>query len=496
MDLSVGAETGGLSLIDEKTLVQEKLSELISWERSKRREKILLSALFYSLLASLVLLPARDLLPPWLASFFLPPLLFAMLVAGVFFLRPWRDRESLRSVFRLDKTLRLQERAITAWEILGRREKSAAERLVLVEAGEKLRGVDSRELFKRQNSWQALLTPPVLLLWMLAFWLDVGLYLGTRVRGSPSVSLAERLKEFSQELREKAQAQGLTESRKVARALEEVAERRLGGKVGERELKEHLMGLVGRIERMGRNVPEESQLRFPGATREALLDLRAELEASKPALFSEFARREGNPAQEILARLGSFPRLKEEFEKGLSSREKLDEKELHKFLDKLESDIAAELDRRTLQESAEFLAVLLQRAEGGDVEGAQGRELGEPFQEATKTDRGGLQDAEKGRGTGSLPGDQPGTKRQALQTPPFAARAGTHLKGLLGEGKSSSLRFRGESPAKERKVSPEEVLTSYRRQVEEDLASERIPEGLRDAIKSYFLSLGMSEEKK
>jgi hypothetical protein len=479
-------------LIDEKILLQEKFSELISWERIKRREKILLSALLYSLVVSLVVLPARDLVPPWLRPFFFPPLPFTILAMGVFLLHPWRDRESLRSVFLLDKTLHLQERAITAWEIVGRREKSGAERLVLEEVGEKLRGVDPRELFKRPNSWHTFLTPPLLLLWLLAFWLDVGLHLGS---GSPTASLAQKLKEFSQDLQEKAQAQGLTESRKVARSLEEAAEKRLGGKVGEKELKEDLMGMAGRIERMGQKVQEEFDLRFPAATREALLDLKAELQASRPSLFPESARREGNLAQEILGRLSPFPRLKEEVEKGLRSRERLNEKELQRFLDQLDKDIVAELDRRTLQEIAEFLAVLLRGAEGRDVEGAQGKELGEPFQEATKTDRGGLQDAEKGRGTGSLPGDQPGTKRQALQTPPFKARAATHLKGLLGEGKSSRLGFRGEGPAKGREVSPEEVLTSYRRQAEEELASERIPEGLRDAIKSYFLSLGMTEDQ-
>lgn len=482
-------------MIDGKTLLQEKFSELISWERIKRREKILLSALLYSLLASLVLLPSQEFLPPWLRPFFLPPVLFAVLVGGVFLLRPWRDRESLRTVFLLDKTLRLQERALTAWEILGRRGKSGAERLVLEEAGEKLRGVDPQELFKRQNSWHAFLTPPLLLLWLLAVWLDIGLHFGTGMRRSQPVSMAQKLKEFSRDLQEEAQTHGFTESRKVARALDEVAERRLGGKIGEKELKEHLTGMVGRVERMGQKVLEEFDLRFPASTREALLDLKAELQASKPSLFPEFARREGNPAQEILGRLGAFPRLKEEVERGLSSREKLDEKELQKFLDRLDSHITAELDRRTLQEIVEFLGVLLRGAEGSNVEGTQGKELGEPFREATKADQGSLQDREKGRGTGSLPGDQPGTKREAAQTPPFKAGATTHLKGLLGEGKSSSLGFRGESSAKGREVSPEEVLTSYRRQVEEDLASERIPEGLRDAIKSYFLSLGMSESK-
>jgi hypothetical protein len=39
-------------------------------------------------------------------------------------------------------------------------------------------------------------------------------------------------------------------------------------------------------------------------------------------------------------------------------------------------------------------------------------------------------------------------------------------------------------------TSPEEVVASYRRQAEQELNSERVPEALKETIKNYFLSLG------
>jgi len=45
-------------------------------------------------------------------------------------------------------------------------------------------------------------------------------------------------------------------------------------------------------------------------------------------------------------------------------------------------------------------------------------------------------------------------------------------------------------------LSQAEIVASYRRQAEQDLNSERVPEGLKETIKNYFLSLGGSEDKK
>jgi len=169
--------------------------------------------------------------------------------------------------------------------------------------------------------------------------------------------------------------------------------------------------------------------------------------------------------------------------------EKLEGKELHGLLERLEKGVIAELDRRTLLEIKEFLALLL--------EGIGGKEGREALQAQLQAEQGWLSETEKAKGKGSLPGDRPGTKGELSQTPPpFKAGAATQLKGLLGEGKGSSLTWRGEAQGRESQISQEEILASYRRQAEEDLASERIPEGLKETIKRYFLSLGLTESKR
>ena len=45
-------------------------------------------------------------------------------------------------------------------------------------------------------------------------------------------------------------------------------------------------------------------------------------------------------------------------------------------------------------------------------------------------------------------------------------------------------------------MSQDEVIASYRRQAEAELNTERVPEALKETIKNYFLSLGMSETAK
>ncbi len=476
-------------MINEGNILQESFSGLLKWERVKRREKIIVSVFFYSLLASLMILPVRGLLPSWVSPFSLPVVFFLILAPGFFLLRPWGSRESLRTLFLLDKALHLQERAITAWEILGRKEKKVAELLVLKETGEKLRGLDPRALLKRSLPWHALFTPPLLFLWLLLVWLDIGFHFEKDVEGSQSTSLAQKLKEFSHDLQERAGSQGLTESLKIAHALEEVAEKRLRGEMSEKKLGEDLAGVVSEIGDMGPVASEDSDIHFPTVPREELLGLKAELETLEHALsLHDSARRGVRLGPEILRMLSNLSLLREEIEKELLSIEKLGRKDLSRFLDKLKKGVNAGLDRRTLLEIREFLAGLLKGVEGNTEQAVR---------EAGQGEEGWLSEAERARGKGSLPGDQPGAKDQPFQTPPpFSAPAATYLKGLLGEGRSGSLTFRGEPRARESEISQEEVMTSYRRQAEEELASEQIPEGLKETIKNYFLSLGMTGDKR
>ncbi|MBI1993429.1 MAG: hypothetical protein HYS67_03255 [Deltaproteobacteria bacterium] len=469
--------------------LQEKFSVLIGWEKLKRREALLISALCYSLLFSLVASPAAALLPLWADPLVVPAVIFLVLAPALFLLRPWRTGDSLRAVWLLDRTLGMEERAITAWEILGREKKGSAELLVLEEAEGRLKGVDPKAIFQRRLTWQGISAPLFFLLWLLFVFLDDGARLERSFKASQASRAAAQLREFSRELRDRAISQGLSESLEMARALERVAAERLAGEVDEKGLQENVAGLADGLRGKEEAGAGLSDLSFAMATAEGLLDLKAEMEALKTALLPDSAKGQEGPGREALERLGNLPRLKEEIGKRLPSFEKIETKDLRSLLDRLEKQVAAELDRRTLVETMEFLDHLLRGMEARENQLLTG--------EAGPADPGRSAQTEREKARGIFPGDQPGTKESAERSlPPFKASAGAHLKGLLGEGKGGSLSFRGEPKGGKSGVSQEEILASYRRQAEEELASERIPEALRETVKKYFLSLGMAEGKK
>ena len=479
----MGAQKGGLLLSDDTHLLQRQLSELVDWERIKRREQILLTAFSYSLLVSLPVLPVRTLLPAWISPLYFPLISFLLLAPFSLLLQPWREKESLRALSALDHSVRLEERAITAWEILARRDRSIAEEYVLHEAGEKLTGVDVKALFRRQWSWHALLAPPLLVLWLALVWLNVGVDFGAGANGAKPVSVAQKLKEFSQELREKAEAQRLPESLKIARALQELAEERLKGKASDEKLGENLAAMRKQVEETAA-VPGESDLSLGAYTRDALSALKTELEALKGL------QRPGSTMseKELLERLAPMARLSEAMEQRRGPIGKLSAQELKSLLGKLEQDVTDELDRRSLAEVRDFLTLLLRGGEAGDVPVEALTESGQAQRRPSQEEKGGRQ--------GDFAGDQPGVKGKSSQPPPFSAGAATRLQGILSEGKSVGLTWRGEAKAGASKIPEQEAAASYRRQVEEELASEKIPPGLKETVKKYFLSLGMKEENK
>src|SRR5688572_26782971 len=100
-------------------------------------------------------------------------------------------------------------------------------------------------------------------------------------------------------------------------------------------------------------------------------------------------------------------------------------------------------------------------------------------------------DGAKEKNPSSLPGKEAGKKNDEIRSlPEFRADTSTHVKGALGEGESSGLMFKGKPVPGKSTTSPEEVVASYRRQAEQELNSERVPEALKETIKNYFLSLG------
>ena len=471
--------------MDDKAILGEKFSQLLRWEKRKRRENIVIEACLYSILASFLILPFRWLLPEAHSPHYIPAALLLVSLPGLFLLRPWGRREALRAVHCLDSALGLDETAITAWEILGRGEERAAELLVIEAAHARLRAVEPRALFKRRLPWHARLAPLLFLLWLFFAWFDFGARWEGGGKRSGAPTLAEKLRQFARELQEKAEAQGLAETRKTAQALREIADRRLREEIGERELKDRLAGLARQIEDRSRSGEGGADAVVPTGGKEALLDLKAEVESFKPGLAPGAPGGAGRSAERLRERLGSLPRLREEVERNSAGGEP-DPKELQSFLEKLEQALAQELDRRALSEIAEFLALLLQGDEGpGRPEPLYGRERGEEEPSGEETEA-----------RGNLPGEKPGAKDRLPQAaPPLRARALSQLKGLLGEGEGARLAVRGEAKARKSGVAEEEVLTSYQRKAESEIASEKIPASLKEIVRGYFLSLEMPGKK-
>ena len=106
-------------------------------------------------------------------------------------------------------------------------------------------------------------------------------------------------------------------------------------------------------------------------------------------------------------------------------------------------------------------------------------------------------DGEKAQSRGNLPGKETGKKEDGYRSlPEFQAGAAAHVKGMIGEGNSNGLVFKGKPSAGKSEISQDEVLASYRRQAEAELNTERVPEALKETIKNYFLSLGTGEGRK
>jgi hypothetical protein len=457
---------------DDTAPLKEKFSQLIAWERIKRRERILLAALAYAFVIALLLLPARYLMPG-AAVMYIPFAAFVLLAPVYLWRRRWRAADSLAAYAALDRALGLGERAVTAAEIVGREQQTTAERYVLHDAAEKLCAIDVKALFRREWSWRALAAPGLLALWLLLVWVGVGADFGADA--SKPRTVAEKVKDFSAELAEKAAAQKLAETAKIAAALKAMANERLSGKTSDEQLGQNLAAMQKRLDAMP--APSEGEFDVGGYTREELAALKAELEAAKSRLRPD--PRAGD--KEFLERLSSLPRAGEAMKRAGGAMENMGPGELRQLLDRLEQETAGELDRRSFADVQQFLSLLLNGGDSGDVPS--------DAQIPGRGARRGDADNEKSAGQGELPGEQPGTKSGA--SPPQQPGGGpaTRVTGALGEGGGSGVTWRSEAKAAESKIPERDAPASYRKQMEEELAAEKIPPALKETVKKYFLSL-------
>ena len=339
--------------MSEIEILKGKFAELIGWERRKRREQVFAAIFCLSWALAILLFPIYVYLPNDALRWVMPLVLFIGLTPYVFYRRRWQRRDTARAVVRLDKTLRLDERVVTAWEISTRETTGGAGLLVLKQAEEKLRLAELRALFPRTWSWPVYLTLPLFGLWFALLWLDVDRRAFEKDTSRPLQTLAHKLREFSRELQEKARNDGLRESLRMGQELEKVAQKSVDTKAAEDEVKKEAAGVAKKFEAAAKSAAKDANL--PAESQQGLKDLKAELEAARDLPQLPDATKGRPDALPWMERLATLPQLQRQLEREPRAGQGFGQNELKSFLDKLDKQVTGELDRRTLLEAQQFL---------------------------------------------------------------------------------------------------------------------------------------------
>ncbi len=468
-------------------ILARKLSEILLWEKRKRREEIVAAVVFYSLLGAALALPFYTNFLSGVTRWFVPAYLGVVLAPFWFFIKRWRYADSVRALARADRALRLEERALTAWELRQRNDQRSAALLVFREASEKLARVDARKLLRRTWSWPAYLVLPLLAAWVGLMEINPRFEFGGERRSSTSM-LAQELRRFSRALQDKAKSEGLRESFRLGQELEKVAQKGIDSNAGNERLKTEVTALLKKIDWAGKTAAEQPSF-AAGESAQNLTDLKAELEAARDTFnFSDSDPRMQNLEPEWLERLAALPQLKRQFDQNDEKGRSLSRSGLKSLLDRLERQVTPELDRRAVLDAQQVLERMLR--EGGGEERDPNAQIVGPGKPKHPNE------VALGENSGPLPGTEPGQKTDGLANPPQRqGGAATHLEGIVGAGQSFGILLKGKPGAEESKIPQEEVIASYRQQAEAELNSERVPEALKETIKNYFLSLGGETQK-
>jgi hypothetical protein len=389
----------------------------------------------------------------------------------------------VRALARADRTLGLEERALTAWDLLRRGDGGTAALWVFKEAGERLSALDPHKLFRRSCSLQTYFIIPLAVIWAALLWFDLGLESsGGRAPAAPT--LAHELQRFSRELQEKAKSDQLRESRRLGEELEKVARKALQAPAGDERLKSEVAGVMKKFDLAGKTtVPPQSPA--AGESEQNLADLKAELEAARDILDSaSMAQAAAQTGKEWLERLPAMSQLKRQFEKNDALERNLSRSELQSLLQRMERQIAGELDRRALLDAQQFLERMMNPGKGNK---------GEHNMQAAGRGESKLEEGVQGENRAELPGTEPGKKTaDSARLPEIYGGAPAQLKGTLGGGESSGMLLKAKPSVGKSDISQDEVIASYQKQAEAELNTERVPEALKETVKQYFLSLGRS----
>ncbi|HEY6996802.1 MAG TPA: hypothetical protein VH851_02680 [Candidatus Binatia bacterium] len=462
--------------------LQNKFSEILRWERRKRREQTLAITACVTLALAILFLPVNGFLPRDWLRWTVPAILFMVLAPWFFYRMKWRYQNSARAVAALDKELNLAECAVTAWEIGGAAEARGAQLLVLQRAEARLRNIEPRQILPRSVSWPMYGVMPLLLLWLALLWLDFDRPSSAGRHLSPR-TLAEKVREYSRELQDKAKEEGLRETLKFGQELEKTAQKSVEQKTADESLRKEVSGLTQKF-----TVPAGARQFSSGETEQMLKDLKTELEASRGLFqFPDGAKNSDEANQRWMERLSGLPQLKQQFD-AANPGAGMGASELKAFLDKLDQQVSRELDRRALIDAQQYLEQMTKQGSSERGENyARSGASGEPDPNAAGAHE---------KSFSNLPGREPGKQDDDVRSlPDLGSGPQSQVKGILGAGESSALMLKGNPTAGKSTVVDSEVVASYRRQAEQELNSERVPEDLKEVIKNYFLSLGEAKSR-
>jgi hypothetical protein len=114
----------------------------------------------------------------------------------------------------------------------------------VTQAADRVKALEPKAVFPRQLSWREYLVLPLLALWLMLIWLEVGVPVDGDIKLPRAQALAHQLREFSRELQEKAKREGLSDSLQVGRELEKAAQKGIDAKTGDEKFKSELAGLT------------------------------------------------------------------------------------------------------------------------------------------------------------------------------------------------------------------------------------------------------------
>jgi len=430
--------------------------------------------------------------------------------------------DPLGLLIKADRTLHLQERLSTAYELAQSRQPHPLRSLVAQEAARVARFVNPFRVIPTPTSRPLRWTPFLLLAMVLVLVLDVGVILpptfwGDDDRPHPALyEQGQKLERLGKRLETEARRRGLERTLEASRRMQNLGLRLQNDKINEREavarvgsLTEYIRNLEEELKKM--SILEDVNI---GSVREVMVN-QASVAGEMQRLLGRLARGRLSPAEmrnleERLQSLGQQGIFGDRLSEALNH---LREGNLEGAKEVLESLLMQD----QLAQDFEQLKRAERALDRGFEDGAAGSDEmdfehpgGEPGEYGdyemagdARQGRGGAPgDLEggdfldsEGAGSSSSVGSGRGTERETTRSRLAEGNSpASKVTGQTGEGGVRRAYVRALPLKADASIPLEDVIATYQRRAEESLSREEIPFVSRDIVKAYFLSIGLVEE--